>query len=305
MLEPDRQPQRRGSRYFYEQLVSRRAAMLDLADRIARWNDQDISLADSQLASMFDGFRIRLIGMLSVTLAGGIVLAFFSTRRLLSMQRELVDLSARLVATQEEERRAIARELHDEVGQSLTVLLLETGAAASAAAESPELKERLQSVKAMAETSLEAVRNIALLLRPPMLDDLGLVPALEWQAREVSKRTGIQVRVLATDIDDALPDEQKTCIYRVVQESLNNSVRHSRARAVRVELHGRGRNIQLAVSDDGAGFDPNERRGSGLLGMAERVRRAGGTFQVESEAGKGTLLSVSLPAIGSANCTAG
>ncbi len=297
MLQPEREVQRRRSSYFYNQLVQRRAAMLDLAGRIARWNDQEISTADDRLAAMFNSFRFRLIVILTVTLAGGLALAVATTMRLLSMQRELTDLSSRLVTAQEEERRTISRELHDEVGQSLTALLLEAGAAASAFPGSADLATRLQSVKNMAETSLNSVRNLALLLRPPMLDDLGLVPALEWQAREVSKRTGMKVRILAKDVGEDLPDEYRTCIYRVVQESLNNSVRHSQAHSVQVQLWGGGRKIHLAVQDDGAGFDSGQRPGVGLLGMEERVRRAGGTLRVDSQPGKGTLLSVTLPAL--------
>ena len=296
MFEPDPQVRRqRGSAYFYNQLVLRRTAMLDLAARISRWNEQEITAGDEKLGALFDAFRFRLILILALTLAGGFALAVITAARLLRSQKELEELSARLVSAQEEERRSISRELHDEVGQSLTALAMEAGAAASLAAGTPALRQRLQSIQRLAETSMNTVRNLALLLRPSMLDDLGLVPALRWQAREVAKRTGMKVRVLAEDMADNLPDEQSTCIYRVVQEALNNSVRHAHARSVRIQVWGGAANVRLAIEDDGYGFDARQAHGLGLAGMAERVRNAGGQLQIDSTAGRGTTLSVILP----------
>ena len=296
MFEPDPQVRRqRGSAYFYNQLVLRRTAMLDLAARISRWNEQEITAGDEKLGALFDAFRFRLILILALTLAGGFALAVITAARLLRSQKELEELSARLVLAQEEERRSISRELHDEVGQSLTALAMEAGAAASLAVETPGLRQRLQSIQRLAETSMNTVRNLALLLRPSMLDDLGLVPALRWQAREVAKRTGMKVRVLAEDMADNLPDEQSTCIYRVVQEALNNSVRHAHARSVRIQVWGGAANVRLAIEDDGYGFDARQAHGLGLAGMAERVRNAGGQLQIDSTAGRGTTLSVILP----------
>ena len=146
-----------------------------------------------------------------------------------------------------DERRRLSRELHDEVGQSLTALAMEAGAAASRVNENPELRQRLQSIQRLAETSMNTVRNLALLLRPSMLDDLGLVPALRWQAREVAKRTGMKVRVQAEDLTGDLSDEYSTCIYRVVQEALNNSVRHAHARCVRIQVSGGAADVRLAA----------------------------------------------------------
>jgi signal transduction histidine kinase len=296
MLDPDREARRqRGASYFYKQLVLRREAMLDLANRIAQRNEQEIAAGERNLDGMFDAFRVRLILILALTLAGGIGLASITAARLLNSQKELEQLSMRLVTAQEEERRSISRELHDEVGQSLTALAMEAGAAASLAKDTPELRQRLQSIQGLAETSMNTVRNLALLLRPSMLDDLGLIPALRWQAREVAKRTGMKVRVLAEDFAEDLPDEYSTCIYRVVQEALNNSVRHAHARSVRIQVSGDSADIRLAIEDDGVGFDIPNARGLGLAGMAERVRNAGGLFQVDSAPGHGTTLSVMLP----------
>jgi signal transduction histidine kinase len=127
-----------------------------------------------------------------------------------------------------------------------------------------------------------------------MLDDLGLVPALEWQARETSRSSGMRVSVVADAIPENLPDEYKTSIYRIVQEALHNSVRHARAENVRIQLQYTPVLLSLSIQDDGCGF-PTKNRGLGLLGIEERVRRLGGTLSIDSEEGSGTLLSISLP----------
>ena len=143
----------------------------------------------------------------------------------------------------------------------------------------------MDSIKKLAEASVNIIRNMTLLLRPSMLDDFGLVPALEWQAREVSKRTGIRVQVSAADVAGELPDDLKTCIYRVVQEALHNCARHAQARSVRVVVRQEEPRIVLSVEDDGRGFDARRVRGLGLVGMEERVRHLGGAFHVRSAPG--------------------
>jgi signal transduction histidine kinase len=128
-----------------------------------------------------------------------------------------------------------------------------------------------------------------------MLDDFGLVPALKWQAREMAKRTGLHVTVQADDSVDGLPDDHQTCIYRLVQEALNNSSRHASARNVEVRVARDGARVKFSVRDDGAGFDPRLVRGLGLLGMEERVGRLGGQVRVDSQPGRGTMVTAELP----------
>ena len=207
------------------------------------------------------------------------------------------DLSARLVQAQETERRALSRELHDEVGQSLSAVLIElrnlsTGLEVKPADQS---RHQVEIIKGLVEGTIRVVRNMALLLRPSMLDDLGLVPALKWQAREVSKRTSMEVSVAAELTSDDFPDEYKTCIYRVVQEALHNCADHAHARTVRIRMQQTRRHLKLTIQDDGQGFDAVHVRGLGLLGMQERVARLGGTCSVHSEPGTGTILSIELP----------
>jgi signal transduction histidine kinase len=128
-----------------------------------------------------------------------------------------------------------------------------------------------------------------------MLDDFGLVPALNWHAREMTKRTGMKVALHADDAADDLPDEHKTCIYRLVQEAINNSARHANARKVEVELRRDAHRVRFSIRDDGAGFDTQFVRGLGLLGMEERVRRLGGRLEIHSELGRGTVVQAELP----------
>jgi signal transduction histidine kinase len=264
-----------------------------------------------QASALFSQFRVRLGVTLLITLALGVLLASMSMRKILQLEHqstarfneislaraELKDLSARLVAVQEGERRAISRELHDEVGQSLSALRvgLTNLAAVIPAAADREIREQVESLARLAETSVGVVRNITLLLRPSMLDDLGLVPALQWQAREVSRHAGITVNVAAENVAEELSEETKTCVYRVVQEALHNSVRHSAAQNVRVTVRQNAGTLHLTVQDDGRGFHPEVERGLGLLGMQERVSHLDGRFQLQSEIGRGTVITVDLP----------
>jgi signal transduction histidine kinase len=300
----------RGYTFLQQELLPRRATVLDLADRIAAVNEQELNGGDERLEETFGRFRRRLFLMLAATLGVGLVLAGVTAAHLLRLEKqsslryrqvlvaqsELKELSARLVKAQEQERRTISRELHDEVGQSLSALLMELGNLAAAAPRDLEpLQRHIESIKKLAESSVHVVRNMALLLRPSMLDDFGLVPALEWHAREVSKRTGMAVSVDAATVGDDLPDDHNTCVYRVVQEALHNCARHAEAHSARIRVRQYADHIALSVQDDGKGFDARRVRGLGLLGMEERVNHLGGTFLVKSEPGHGTLLVVELP----------
>jgi signal transduction histidine kinase len=213
----------------------------------------------------------------------------------LQAQRELKELSKRLVDTEERERRAISRELHDEVGQSLSALLLDVENLTELSIDDGVFRKGLQKIKTLAENCVNEVRNMALLLRPSMLDDLGLVPALEWQAREVSKRTGMLVDTVEENVSDNLPEEHKTCVYRIVQEALNNSSKHAYAKNARVTVRQERNHLRVSIEDDGKGFDPSRVRGLGLVGMNERVSQLGGVLKVDSDPTRGTCLRVDLP----------
>ena len=147
----------------------------------------------------------------------------------------------------------------------------------------------------MAEENVARVRDLSLLLRPSMLDELGLLPALRWQVREITRRSGMKVRMVADGSDDDLSDPHRTCVYRIVQEALHNCVKHSRASEVRVVMHRGQDGLLIRIQDNGIGFDPRSQKGLGLLGIEERVSRLGGGFQVESRPGVGAVLSVCFP----------
>ena len=156
------------------------------------------------------------------------------------------------------------------------------------------MREQIDSIKSLAEKCVSVVRNMSLLLRPSMLDDLGLLPALQWQARETSRTCGMRVSVAADELPDDLPEEYKTSIYRIVQETLNNSVRHAQASQVRIQLQRTSDFLLLAIQDDGRGFVADN-RGLGLLGIEERVHRLGGSLLIDSDQSSGTLISIELP----------
>ena len=222
--------------------------------------------------------------------------ARFRYAELVNSRTELQQLSARLVDAQETERRAISRELHDEVGQALGLLLMDAGRLSNQLGPSDEKgQEIVRSIKTVAERTVQTVRSMALLLRPSMLDDLGLVPAVEWYAREMSRRGETEVEVRAENISDTLSDPLKLCVYRMVQESLNNASRHAHAKNVTVDLKQSANSISVKIEDDGSGFDPKRTRGMGLLGMEERVKRLGGTITIESRPGTRTIIRAELP----------
>ena len=294
--------------FFYEQLVPRRTTMLQIADAIAGINERGLNRAEAQLGRSAGNLRESLLATFGIACIGGLALALATIALTLRLERELErrfeesvqaradlqQLSAKLVRAQEDERRSLARELHDEIGQALSGILMEAGNAETAR-DPLDLRDRLRAISAIAERTLNQVRDLALLLRPSMLDDFGLLPALNWQAREVSKRTGLNIAVEADAACDDLPDEHRTCIYRAAQEAMNNAARHAQARSVRVIVRRESGKVRFSVQDDGCGFDARYTRGLGLLGMEERVRRLGGALIIESQPGRGATISAELP----------
>jgi signal transduction histidine kinase len=308
-LEPAA-PQGRAHDLMSDQIVTMRSELLDRSGQLSSWNGRQLHDADEALLSQFGHLRASLTDSLSIALAAGLLLVLASMAYILRLERqtrsryrelaysrhELERLSSSLVDAQEAERRAISRELHDEVGQSLGALLVDLARLSSnLPADDDQIRQRLDHMKSVAERTVGTVRDIALLLRPSMLDDLGLVAALEWQGREVSRRSEIEVSVESENVSEDLPDEYKICIYRLVQEALNNAVRHSQARNAKVRVSASGSGIAVEVGDDGHGFDPRRARGLGILGMEERVKRLGGTLTVKSAAGQGAVLRAELP----------
>jgi signal transduction histidine kinase len=284
--------------------------MLKIANQLDEINRRALNDGGRRLADLFASFRNRISLLLGGTLGVGIILAGISTANILRLERvserhyqetlqiqaELKKLSARLVEVQEQERRSLSRELHDEIGQSLSAILVDLGNLSSfLPSEQKEARQISSAIKVLAENTLGTIRNMALLLRPSMLDDFGLIPALDWLARELSRRTGLPVKVIAEELPDILTEEQKTCIFRVTQEALNNIARHAEAASALVRVEQTPDCLKLTIQDDGVGFNPIRTRGMGLVGMEERVRNLHGTMQMESKIGNGTIIKIELP----------
>lgn len=300
-----------GYSFMKDSLLPRRMVIVRLADQISDVNQRQMDAGNQHVAILFAEFRRSLIVLLVFTLIVGTVLAGGSTYRILRLERisaqrfdeveqargALRELSARLIEVQESERRALSRELHDEVGQSLSALLLGLGNVAAILSPETESDARgqLNDLRRLAERTVAVVRDMSLLLRPSMLDDLGLIPAVQWQAREISRTKNLAVQVQAGALSEDIPDEHKTCIYRIVQEALHNVARHAKAKNARIQLTQNADSLLLTIQDDGQGFAPEREKGVGLLGMEERVTHLGGSFQVHSAPGKGTSIRIQLP----------
>ncbi|HUE87796.1 MAG TPA: sensor histidine kinase, partial [Vicinamibacterales bacterium] len=205
----------------------------------------------------------------------------------------------RLIGAQEEERRTVARELHDEVGQALTAVQVELSVAQrrlKSAGHNPAL---LGDAEVITHGALQTVRDISQLLHPALLDDLGLAAAIEWQARTFEARHGIRAEVQQDGMTSRLPREVELAAYRIVQEALTNVAKHSRASSCRITLRHHDANLEIVVEDNGRGFDPGEmldpHRGLGIVGMRERAALLSGRVAFESGSGAGTRVNVRLP----------
>jgi two-component system sensor histidine kinase UhpB len=201
---------------------------------------------------------------------------------------------------QEEERRRLARDLHDEVNQALTAILLRLEALAQ---DSPEARvDELNELKRLVNQAMEELLNLARQLRPSALDDHGLMPAVETQLKRFSARTGVEVTLNVDGDPDSLPEDVQTAVYRIIQEALANVGRHAGATAVAVDVDTKGERLELRIRDDGEGFDPaamarggtgdGPGAGLGLSGMVERARLAGGELDVRSAPGGGTTVTL-------------
>lgn len=304
------QRRREGYRFLRDEVFPRRSNTLSIADTIQSVNQQQLMWRDERLLAKFSSVRSQLVLALIVILLVGTGQAFFSTAHLLQMEsqtlkhlrevtearQELKNLSAKLVATQENERKSISRDLHDAVGQSMSAVQFELhDLAVLLRPYDAQLRERVDRIRESVESSLAVIRNMALLLRPSMLDDLGLAAALDWLAREISRPTGVRIQVRADGLPSELPDEHKTCLFRIAQEALNNVCKHANADSVEIVVRATDSWLMITVQDDGRGFQNVRANGLGLTGMQERVESLGGSIKITSGLGKGTLIEVALP----------
>jgi len=212
------------------------------------------------------------------------------------LESERRDSARRALAAQEGERARIARELHDEVGQSLTAVVLQLQRAARHT--EPPVRGEVEEAREAVRESLEEVREIARRLRPEALDDLGLGSALAALTLDISRRTGLRIdRRIEPGLPDLAPEEELV-VYRVAQEGLTNVARHADAQHAWVTLGGRDGRVSLEVRDDGCGFDPGSAAGAGLRGMRERALLIGAELAVDSRLGDGTAVRLTLQSNG-------
>ncbi|UZE26092.1 PAS domain-containing protein [Pseudomonas sp. B21-056] len=217
--------------------------------------------------------------------------------RLKQSHARLRQLSSHRETAREEERKRIAREIHDELGQQLTALRIGVSLLRlQFGSEQPQLVERVQTLMSRIDEIIQVVRNVATSLRPSALD-MGLTSALEWLVSEFSRNTGIRCQLNAVDVRLELDDERATAVFRVIQESLTNVARHAQATQVDLQLQSNAECILIEVKDNGRGFDPERlsKRTLGILGMRERGHMLGGTLTIDSAPGQGVCVRVSIP----------
>jgi PAS domain S-box-containing protein len=220
-----------------------------------------------------------------------------STVRDVTARRRLRDFSVSTLRAAEDERLRLAQELHDDTAQQLSAMLLQLKVARTST-ERDELAQRLDELREAIQACADGVRRIARGLRPPALQDVGIVAAIQAHVRRLTETLDLDVGIEADRLDGALGADSSLVLYRVVQEALSNVVRHSGARAATVTVRREDSTVVAVVQDDGVGFDPeqaNADHGLGLIGINERVSSVGGRVEVESEPGRGTRLTFLIP----------
>jgi signal transduction histidine kinase len=222
--------------------------------------------------------------------------------RVAESERRFRRISRGVLRLQEEERSRISRDLHDGIGQLLTALKIQLELLEREASGISALASRIAAARDLSDTSLAEVRQLSHLLRPQMLDELGLEPTLRWLARTFQKRTGIEVDVALEGRERRADPDLETLVYRIVQEALTNVARHSGARAATVTLSRERRKLFVRIADRGAGFQPeallsasDEERGFGVRAMRDRVEFVNGRFSLRSAPGEGTVVEAEIP----------
>ena len=294
------------------QAVPKRDTVLEIVDQLTALQSVANRRRQAEADLLYGQTWTRLASIGGVILVVALAVAVVASRHVNGLQQQierqrlaeqqnredLERLSARLVSAQEDERRTLARELHDEVGQALSAMKMDIGIALRADQE-PRVRDALHDARDIADTTLRGVRDLSQLLHPSMLDDFGLPAALTTYLRNFSQRTGIRAQ-LAETIDDRLSPAAEVCVYRIVQEALSNVGQHSGATACTVSLSAGVATLQLVIEDNGRGLGVplathSARRGLGLVGMRERAQALGGTFAIGNRVGGGTRIAVTLP----------
>ena len=298
------------------EITSRRRALSDLLEEVTSLSRSSLQGGERRLSLNRRTAGRRLAGLVALAILAGMMFAALGLRRMNVLEAqtteqyeevsrtkaELQALSAQLMSIQEAERARLSRELHDEIGQALATLRLELARLESdVRRDLPDIRTRLGRSRDILDETVKSVRSISLLLRPSLLDDLGLLSAVQWLAEDFSRRTGIACRVDGRDMRDDLPMEHRTCLYRLAQEALHNVEKHAGATRVAITLEQGGAELGIAIDDNGCGLEPPNpaRRAAdahlGILGMRERVLALDGEFSVGPAAGGGTRVEARIP----------
>jgi signal transduction histidine kinase len=297
-------------------IVPKREVVIRVSEEVQALNRRAFVQQQKAIADIYGLTQRQLWQRLGVALAASFGIALLATiyatrlERGIRQQRlqdarnadQLQRLSAKLITAQEEERRSIARELHDEVGQVLTTIKVELAVAQRTIEASGGGGHVLNDARTITDGALATVRDLSHLLHPSLLDDLGLAPAVEWYLRGFGKRHQLRAEVLQDRMDERLAADVEASAFRIVQEALTNIAKHARATTCRVYLQRLQHTVLITIEDDGVGFDVKEidrtgaRGGLGLVGMRERAAQLRGTIRVESVPGKGTRITAELPA---------
>lgn len=302
----------RSGNYVRTVLLTRRKSISDVASQVEAINSANLQRARQRLEASQADFQTWLRRLTAIVLVLSVLVAGLSTtwilrlekkaevnqQRALEAEKELRRLSQQLVKAQEDERRSLSRELHDEVGQQITALRVEIANLGRIPVEEREtFSSHLKEAKGLAEQTMKTVRDLAMGLRPSILDDFGLGPAIEWQAREFSRRTGVPAHVEVNGSLNGLTEGDRTSLFRIVQEALTNITKHASASEIRIALTAGDQGVMLRVEDNGKGMDPQDARGRGLglVGIEERAREMGAGFVLQTQPGQGTALEISIP----------
>ncbi|MEP7306130.1 MAG: sensor histidine kinase [Acidobacteriota bacterium] len=297
-------------------VMPKREMVIGLSEQTQSLNRGAFVQQRSAMTEVYSVTQRRIWQSLGVALAASLGIAVLATlyagrledrlrrQRAKDVQntRDLQHLSTKLLNAQEEERRSIARELHDEVGQALTAMKVELALAQRAIGVAGGAAEALDDARAIADGVLHTVRDLSHLLHPSLLDDLGLPDATEWYLKGFSRRHGLRTELLHDRMDQRLSSETEAAVYRIIQEALTNVAKHANATSCRVYLQRLTATLLVTIEDDGVGFDLANTRGAngahglGLVGIRERVAQLRGTVRLESGAGKGTRLTAEVPA---------
>jgi signal transduction histidine kinase len=302
-------------RALLKRIMPKREAAIEVSEEVQGVNRVLYVSQREEAAAAQAGLQEQAWTAIGIALVISAAIAWLAFRYGVSLEAKLVDqrrreqqigadlqrLSARLVHVQEDERRRIARELHDEVGQALTAVQVELALVRQRLPTVPDARSLVADAEAMTSGALRAVRDLSQLLHPSALDDLGLSAALGSYVHGFGRRQGLHAELVEDGLDGRLSPDAERAAYRIVQEALTNVARHARATSCRVRLSSDDHALHVVVEDDGVGFDaagvesPGRRHGLGLLGMRERVAQLRGVIAVHSRPGAGTRIEIALP----------